>query len=125
MIQERGHVRVDAECPITLKTARQTEAIVTHTVDVSAGGVLLGTPEIVEMGEELEFQLMLEPGAAPVTGTAEVVRMDGRARAGIQITQIAPYDQWRLIRFTIDCQGKETFRHPELDARAKTGRSDR
>jgi PilZ domain len=121
VIQDRVHVRVDAECPIVIKTARQTLPIHSHTIDVSAGGVLLGTPEALQRGEQLDFQLMLEPGAAPVAGKAEVVRMDVRGRAGIQFSQMSPFDQWRLIRFTIDCQGKGTYRHPELDARGPTG----
>jgi hypothetical protein len=114
VIQERAHVRVEAECPIVLKTARQTEPIHSHTIDISGGGVLLGTPEPVERGDRVEFKLLLEPGTPPIAGTAEVVRFDGRRRAGLEFIDIEPYARWRLIRFTIDCRGREPFRHPEL-----------
>jgi hypothetical protein len=114
VVQERAHVRVEAECPIVVKTARQTEPIHSHTLDVSGGGVLLGTPEPLERGDRVEFKLLLEPGTPAIAGTAEVVRLDGRRRAGLEFTDIEPYARWRLIRFTIDCQGKEPFRHPEL-----------
>jgi hypothetical protein len=118
VIQERAHVRVEADLPIVVKVAAEAEAIHARTVDLSAGGVLLGVPDIVQLGDKLTFELVLEPGTAPVTGLGEVARLDGERRAGIQFTKLDPYEQWRLIRFTVEVQEGEGFRQVAEQGRA-------
>jgi hypothetical protein len=118
VIQERVHVRVEADLPIVVKVAAEAEAIHAHTVDLSAGGVLLGVPDVVRLGDKLTFELTLEPGTAPVTGLAEVARLDGEGRAGLRFTKLDPYEQWRLIRYTVEVQEGEGFRHVAEQGRA-------
>lgn len=108
--QERAHARVAVQCPITIRLDDADEPIHTHTSDLSGGGALLGTTEALRVGEGFEFELTLEPGQPPIHGSAEVVRIDGSGRAGVQFGLLSNYDRWRLIHFTVECQSREGFR---------------
>jgi hypothetical protein len=140
VVQERAHVRVNAECPIVLRRARDGEELRTTTVDVSGGGVLTASAGHYLLEDELSFELFLGPasdagaaagarpaGGAPVTGRAHVARIDPHSRMGLYFSDISPADRWRLIRYTVECQEQEEFRHPgagRLDAGSR-GASDR
>jgi hypothetical protein len=113
VVQQRAHVRVQAECKIVLRTeARKPKEIQAHTLDVSAGGVLVAESNILEQDDEFAFELTLAKGAPPIAGHAQVARIDAQGRAGLYFSSISPADRWRLIRFTLDCQENEDFRHP-------------
>jgi hypothetical protein len=113
--QDRRHVRVEAECPVLLEGPALEEPMHTHCVDLSGGGMLLAAPRTLYVAEQLSFKIAITPGTAPVTGALEVVRIDPQGRAGVHFTAISPADRWRLIRFTVECQRLESFRHPSLD----------
>jgi hypothetical protein len=114
--QRRKFIRVSAECPVCLGSPKAREPLLTHTLDLSAGGMLLAPAgRSVDAGDEHSFQLMLAPGASPVRGRLEVVRIDGTGAAGTSFTEIGPADRWRLVRFAIDIQRAQHFRHPVLD----------
>jgi c-di-GMP-binding flagellar brake protein YcgR len=90
--------------------------VLTHTLDLSAGGMLLAPcGRILDTGAEHRFQLMLAPGASAVHGRLEILRVDGTGAAGTFFTDIDPADRWRLVRFAIDIQRAQRFRHPVLD----------
>jgi hypothetical protein len=110
VIPARAHVRVEADCAISLQGADKG-VIHTRTADVSAGGVQLSEPNIVHEDEEFAFELTLSPGSLPVTGDAEVARIYQGGRAGLYFSAMNPSDRWRLIRFTLECQEHEDFRH--------------
>ncbi len=120
VVQERRHVRVAAECPLALHAADGAEPILTHTLDVSAGGLLLAPTEGVEAESEFDFKLAITPGTAPITGGLQIVRVDAGGRAGVHFTAISHADRWRLIRFSVECQSQQHFRHPALDADEET-----
>lgn len=109
--QERAHARVRVQCAIVLRLGDAEEPIHTHTEDLSGGGALLTTPEPLRVGDGLEFELVIEPGQPPINGSAEVVRIDGAGRAGVQFGLLSNYDRWRLIHFTVECQSREDFCH--------------
>ncbi len=115
VVQERRHVRVAAECPIALRAGVLDDPLIARTLDLSAGGLLLADADDLDIGEQLEFQLGITPGTPPVTGVVEVVRTDAGGNVGVHFTSITPAERWRLIRFTLDCQSEEMFRHPDLD----------
>jgi len=112
VVQQRAHVRVQADCPIVLRGQGKKKAIYAHTLDVSGGGVLLEEPNIVQQDDEFAFELTITPGALPIMGVAQVARIDPRGRAGLYFSSISPADHWRLIRFTLECQEHEQVRHP-------------
>jgi len=100
VVQDREYVRVDVECPLQLvKGAEQYE---TSTVDVSAGGLLLADELGLQLGDELDVDLTIAPGAAPVLATAKVVRFDAQGRPAVEFGSISDTDRWRLLRFTLD-----------------------
>lgn len=111
--QERAHVRALAECPIVLRSSPEAEPLHAHTEDVSAGGVLLGAPEALGLGERLQVHLTIDPAEPAVECAGEVVRFDALGRAGIQFSELSTYDLWRLIHFTVECQSREGFRHTD------------
>jgi hypothetical protein len=115
VVQEREHLRVPAECPVALRASAHDDTILTHTLDISAGGVLLAGAGDLHVGDQLDFQIGLAPGTRPVVGTVEIVRSDVIGRLGAAFIDISHADRWRLIRFTLDCQSFEAFRHPVLD----------
>lgn len=100
VVQEREYVRVEADCAVQLvKGAKQSE---TNTVDISAGGMLLSDPADLALGDELEVEVTIAPGAVPVAATAHVARFDAEGRAGVEFASISDADRWRLLRFTLD-----------------------
>ncbi|MGH2853305.1 MAG: PilZ domain-containing protein [Solirubrobacteraceae bacterium] len=111
VLQERAHARVNANCPILIRTGRK--CVESNTVDLSAGGLLLAGPKTLEVGEEIEFELTITPGSLPITGTANVVRVDTKECPAIQFTSISASDRWRLIRFTLECQRAEQRLRPD------------
>jgi hypothetical protein len=115
VVQERQHVRVAAECPLALRPTGPGEDLYTHTFDISAGGLLVARTPDMDVGERFRFRLMITPGTPPVGGALEIVRVHDIGRLGTYFTDISPSDRWRLVRFTLDCQRLESFRHPALD----------
>jgi PilZ domain len=113
--QERAHVRVQVECPIAISASVDSEPIHTFTEDLSGGGALLGTRESLRIGDLLSVHLTVDPAEPPLACTAEVVRIDGLGRAGLQFAGLSTYDRWRLVHFTVECQSREDFRHPTQD----------
>lgn len=100
VVQEREYVRVDAECAVQLVVgAKQSE---TNTVDISAGGLLLADAFDLQLCDELELEVTIVPGAAPVAASAKVVRFDAEGRAAVEFGSISDIDRWRLLRFTLD-----------------------
>ncbi len=111
--QERAHVRVSVHCPLVIRTAAESEPIHTHTEDLSSGGLLVGTPEALALGDRVALHLTIDAAEPALAATAEVVRMDGLGRAGLEFAEMGTYDRWRLIHFTVECQSREGFRHQE------------
>lgn len=113
VVQERAHARVNVRCAITLTAVENGEVTQTHTADLSAGGALLADANVASVGDQLTFELAITPGQAPVRGTAEVARIDEQGRAGLYFLDLASFERWRLIRFTLECQEGEHQRSAE------------
>jgi hypothetical protein len=119
VMQEREYVRVPAARPVLLSTGTQG-TIRTYSVDLSGGGILLAGPSTLKIGEQIQFRLTTTPGAAPITGTATVVRTDSQGHRAIRFDEIDAGDQRRLVRFIFDCQRAE--RRRGLERRDRHGR---
>ena len=94
----RRFVRLPASWPIRYETpveggGRQ----VTHTADVSAGGVALSVREMLPVGSQIKLEVHVPPLNRAVQAVGQVVRcLPGRKggyELGIQFTQIDPQDQ--------------------------------
>jgi PilZ domain len=108
--QERAHVRVSVHLPLVIRTAAESEPIHTHTEDLSTGGLLVGTPEALAIGDRVALHLTVEAAEPALAAVAEVVRVDGLGRPGLEFAEMGTYDRWRLIHFTVECQSREGFR---------------
>jgi hypothetical protein len=99
-VQARAYARVAADCPVVISAGRAR--METRTVNLSGGGLLLDGHNQLDVEQELEFELTLIPGSRPVTGSAQVTRIDGEGHVAIQFTSISFSDRWRLVRFTLE-----------------------
>lgn len=74
-----------------------------ETVDLSAGGVLLTSPDFVPEGHCVEVVLQCETPPLELTGTARVVRSwrrsSGSWLSGVCFEQLAPQAERELLRF--------------------------
>ncbi len=74
VVQEREYVRIKSARPVLVYGGPDLIQIESYTVDISGGGFLLAGPDALKVGDEVEFQLELNPGEPPVV-------RDGQGRA--------------------------------------------
>jgi hypothetical protein len=101
---QRENVRVAVERPVVAYVGAKRSRVQTFTIDISAGGLLVGGLDMLDKGEPFEFQLTHATGAAPVTGIGSVVRTDPQGRCAVAIQSISDHDQRRLIAFIFEQQ---------------------
>ena len=117
VVQEREYVRIRSVRPALVFGGPNLTQIDSYTVDLSGGGFLLGGAEALQVGDEVQFQIELNPGELPVCGTGRVMRIDLHGHRGIAFESIKDLDRRRLIRFIFECQrvelrmGLEVERH--------------
>ena len=105
LIQRREYVRVDAHAPVdvTFEERPEVKPIGTTTVNVSASGLLLAGPSVLQIGELI--RLTLEVGEdQPVRCTGRVVRETQEGFKGVHISEITEEDQERVIRYVFQMQ---------------------
>jgi PilZ domain len=117
VVQEREYVRIMSTRPALVYGGPDQIPIQSYTVDLSGGGFLLAGPDSLKIGDEVQFQLTLTPGALLIGGTGKVVRIDGQGRRAVAFTSISELDRRRLIRFIFECQRNERHRGLEKDDR--------
>lgn len=109
VLQQRDYVRIQAARPVVIVGTGSGQHQ-TFTADISGGGLLLAGPDTLAMGEEITFSISLAQGETPVTGTAKVVRIDGRGRRAVAFEKISDLDRRRLVRFIFELQRNERQR---------------
>jgi len=108
VLQERSYVRYEVARPVIVyATGGQTQ---TFTVDISGGGFQLAGPDTLKLGEEIRFQLSLEQGKPPISGSARVVRSTPQGRRAVEFTGIGEAERRRIVRFIFECQRDERRR---------------
>jgi hypothetical protein len=110
VVQQREYVRVPSTRPVTVSAGSSPGSIQTFSVDVSGGGMLLAGPSTLKIGDRVQFRLTTTQGAAPITGSATVVRTDSRGHRAICFDEIGEGDHRRLVRFIFECQRAERRR---------------
>jgi len=110
VLQEREYVRVSTARPVIVYTGRGREKVQTFTVDVSGGGLLLAGPDTLAIGDKVEFRLSVSREKQPITGSAEVVRIDPKGRRAVAFREISEADRRRLVRFIFELQRAERRR---------------
>jgi len=120
VLQQREFVRVKANRPVLVYVGRDRMPIQSYAVDLSGGGLLLAGPDVLEIGEDIEFQLTLTSGSPPIEGVGTVVRSDVQGRRAISFSVLSDANRRRLVRFIFNVQRAE--RRREVDARERHGR---
>jgi hypothetical protein len=98
LLQRREHVRAPLHTPVLL-TGREGE-LLTATLDISAGGMLIAGPVSADPGEEIAFALTVGEQGRIVRGACTVVRSDGEGNLGVEFKALDPADQ-ALITLTV------------------------
>jgi c-di-GMP-binding flagellar brake protein YcgR len=115
--QQREFVRLKANRPVLVYLGRDRIPIQSYAVDLAGGGLLLAGPDVLEIGEEVEFQLTLTPGSAPIVGVGTVVRSDIKGRRAISFSEMSDGNRRRLVRFIFECERAERRRMLEANER--------
>ena len=121
IVQRREFVRVEDVQPVVVEAGGPRDAVKTHAIDVSGGGMLLSGAERLELDAQIRFRLELE-GELPIEGRARVVRADGGERRGVVFEEIDEADRQRLIRFVFDRQRAALARTRDQAARRRRTR---
>ncbi|HLM85674.1 MAG TPA: PilZ domain-containing protein [Solirubrobacteraceae bacterium] len=98
----RENVRVQTERPLVAYIGADRSPVQTFTIDLSAGGMLVGGLGRLTPGELFEFELTLAGDDAPVKGAATVVRTDSQGRCAVTFRSIGTSDERRLVKFIFE-----------------------
>jgi c-di-GMP-binding flagellar brake protein YcgR len=115
--QRREFVRLQARRPVLLLLGSDRRPIQSYVVDIAGGGLLLAGPDVLEVGEQVEFQLTLDPGSPPVVGAGTVVRCDVKGHRAISFSEMSDLNRRRLVRFIFACERAERRRMLEAGER--------
>lgn len=94
-IQRRQFVRVPAELAAAVIGGHQR--LVTRTLDVSVGGMLVASAEELELAQRVRFALDL--GSLTVSGTGTVVRGTGEGARGLRFEDLQGRAERALSRY--------------------------
>jgi c-di-GMP-binding flagellar brake protein YcgR len=84
-------------------------------VDLAGGGLLLAGPDVLEIGEQVEFQLTLDPQAPPIAGVGTVVRTDVKGHRAISFSEMSDLNRRRVVRFIFERERAERRRMLEAN----------
>jgi PilZ domain len=110
VLQEREYVRIQSSRPVLIYGGPDKMPIQSYTVDISGGGFLVAGPDLLKLGEEIQFKLTLTQGTLEISGTGTVRRVDAQGRRGIEFASISEADRRSLIHFIFECQRAERQR---------------
>jgi c-di-GMP-binding flagellar brake protein YcgR len=116
--QRREFVRLQTKRPLLVYVGSDRRPIQTFAVDIAGGGLLLAGPDMLELGEEVEFQLTLASGNPPIVGAGTVVRSDVKGHRAISFSEMSDGNRRRLVRFIFARERAERRRMLEADERA-------
>jgi hypothetical protein len=106
-VHQRANVRVQAQRPVIAYVGDERSEVLSYTLDLSAGGMLLAGLDHLEAGEQLEFELTLEPDDPVVSGVATVVRATPDGNCAVSFKSMGDEDERRLVKWVFDYQRSE------------------
>lgn len=115
MSQRREYVRLSGNRPVLVYAGEGRPPVHSYAVDLAAGGLLLAGPDVLEIGEQVRFQLTLVPDGQPIEGTGTVVRSDVRGQRAISFTEVSDLDRRRVVRCIFECERAEARRRREQE----------
>jgi c-di-GMP-binding flagellar brake protein YcgR len=115
--QQREFVRLKANRPVLVYVGGDRRSVQTYAVELAGGGLLLAGPDVLEIGEDVEFRLTLTPDSDPIVGIGRVVRSDVQGRRAIAFTEMSDLNRRRVVRFIFASERAERRRILEADER--------
>jgi hypothetical protein len=97
-IQRRDWARVDTVLPVTVRAIDADLGGATHTLNLSAGGMLITDLWTLPLGTDVRVELEAQAGDPPIRALGRVVRDAGPDQKGIRIDDIGREDEERLVR---------------------------
>src|ERR1700679_4274117 len=113
--REKGGLKANGPGPVLVGGGRPQ--VQTYAVELAGGGLLLAGPDVLEVGEEVEFQLSLVAGSEPVIGMGRVVRSDVKGQRAIAFSEMSELNRRRVVRFIFATERAERRRMLEADER--------
>jgi c-di-GMP-binding flagellar brake protein YcgR len=113
--QRREFVRFKANRPVLVYMGRDRRPVQTYAVELAGGGLLLAGPDVLKIGEDIEFRLTLTPESEPIIGMGRVVRSDVKGRRAITFTEMSDLNRRRVVRFIFASERAERRRMLEAD----------
>jgi c-di-GMP-binding flagellar brake protein YcgR len=113
--QRREFVRLKTNRPVLVYVGSDRRAVQTYAVELAGGGLLLAGPDVLEIGEDVEFRLTLTPESEPIEGMGRVVRSDVKGRRAITFTEMSDLNRRRVVRFIFASERAERRRMLEAD----------
>ncbi len=117
MIQRREFVRFRAKRPVRVYVGGERRPIRTFAVELAGGGLLLAGPDVLAIGEQVEFELSLVAGEEPIVGRGRVVRADTRGHRAIVFSEMGEPSRKRVVRFIFAGESAERRRMLQVDER--------
>ena len=117
MSQQREFVRLRANRPVLVYVGSDRREVQTYAVELAGGGLLLAGPDVLAIGEDVEFRLSLTTDSEPVVGRGRVVRSDVKGRRAITFTEMSDLNRRRVVRFIFASERAERRRMLEADER--------
>lgn len=106
VVQRRRFARVDCRLRTVVEGARSSGDVLTRTVDLSIGGMLIENAEDLELGERVRFTLGM-PGQADIVSTGVVARVLPFGYRAISFDGLRPGDETRVARFVFAQQRED------------------
>lgn len=104
-VQRRDFVRVSVNLPVTISMRDDPWPTEFDAVNLSAGGVLVSSPQAgvgrLELGMFVWLKIPLYDGKEPIEARGTVVRQAGRGAMGIRFDHISEAHQERLAHFVM------------------------
>ena len=117
-LEKRRSARLRTNAPVDLapvQSLNKWEHVATHSIDVSATGLLIARRGSFNIGDFVKFELAVQPDEDPISGVANVLRDKGDAVA-LDFRDVAPAQRRRLGDHIITVKRREL----EAEIRAQT-----
>jgi c-di-GMP-binding flagellar brake protein YcgR len=108
-------VRFKAKRPVRVYVGSERRLVQTFAVELAGGGLLLAGPDVLAIGEHVEFELSLLVGSEPVIGRGRVVRADTRGQRAITFSEMSELNRRRVVRFIFAGERAERRRMLQAD----------
>jgi c-di-GMP-binding flagellar brake protein YcgR len=98
-IQRREWARIAAVVPVSVRAVDEDLGGDTHTLNVSAGGILITDLWKLPLGLDVRVELEVDPAVPRLQALGRVVRAPSPDQKGVRIVNMARDHEERLVRF--------------------------